>query len=225
MEGAQYLTNLIGSPELTAPPRQPVPEHIKQQQKRVSAAAFRLPDGVAPQVVRQQCTGVCDVCHSDAETASVRLTCCAQCGIMVHNTCYGTACPEVGTVWLCEVCDAGIDAQAPVCALCPVSGGAMRFTQCGRWVHCVCALWIPEVTLEIGQAPCIDQVLPSSLHPAIENPVWNLHRDWVKLSQFVICTHLSKGNALVFQACICQLARKTGHAFPKGAKFPHAEAG
>ena len=31
-----------------------------------------------------------------------------------------------------------------------------------------------------------------------------------------------KGNALVFQSCIFQLARKTGKAFQKGATCPHA---
>ena len=34
-----------------------------------------------------------------------------------------------------------------------------------------------------------------------------------------------KGSALVFQACISQLARKTGKAFQKGATCPHAEVG
>ena len=34
-----------------------------------------------------------------------------------------------------------------------------------------------------------------------------------------------KGNALVFQSCICQLARKTGKAFQKGATCPNAEVG
>ena len=34
-----------------------------------------------------------------------------------------------------------------------------------------------------------------------------------------------KGNALVFQACISQLARKSGKAFQKGATCPHAEVG
>ena len=34
-----------------------------------------------------------------------------------------------------------------------------------------------------------------------------------------------KGNALVFQACISQLARKTGEAFRKGETCPHAEVG
>ena len=32
-----------------------------------------------------------------------------------------------------------------------------------------------------------------------------------------------KGNALVIQACISQLARKTGKVFQKGATCPHAE--
>ena len=34
-----------------------------------------------------------------------------------------------------------------------------------------------------------------------------------------------QGNALVFQACVCQLARKTGQAFRKGATCLHAEVG
>lgn len=172
MEGAQYLTNLAASPELPVPPRAPIPFHMKQLQKQVSAVAFHLPSGVKPQIIEQECTGVCDVCHSDAETQSVRLLCCAKCGIMVHNTCYGSACPGIGSLWLCEVCEAEIYTP-PVCALCPVSGGAMRFTACGKWVHCVCALWIPEVTLESEQAPCIDKVLHHVVYPVhlLEDPL------------------------------------------------------
>ena len=34
-----------------------------------------------------------------------------------------------------------------------------------------------------------------------------------------------KGNALAFQSCIAQMARKKGKAFKKGAAFPHAEVG
>ena len=33
--------------------------------------------------------------------------------------------------------------RLPACALCPVSGGLMRRTTCGRWVHAACALWTP----------------------------------------------------------------------------------
>jgi hypothetical protein len=159
MEGAQYLANIRSTANVTVPSRESIPDHMKLQQKRVSAAAFRLPSNVKPQATPQECTGICDVCHSDSETSTVRLLSCAKCGIMVHNTCYGTACPPLGSVWLCEVCEAGIE-KSPVCALCPVSGPPMRFTKCGRWVHCVCALWIPEVTIDAAQAPCIDQVAP-----------------------------------------------------------------
>lgn len=158
MEGAQYLGKLTSTSVVSVPSRQPIPDHMMEQQKRVSAAAFQLPSNVKPQYHAQECAGVCDICRSDAESSSVRLLCCAKCGATVHNTCYGTTCPPVGSVWLCEVCEAGIDSP-PVCALCPVLGGAMRFTECGRWVHCVCALWIPEVTLEVERPPCIDKVL------------------------------------------------------------------
>jgi PHD-zinc-finger like domain/PHD-finger len=169
MAGAQYLPHLTSTAEVTVPPREPIPDHMKQQQRRASAAAFHLPSNVEPQAAKRECTGMCDVCQSDSETTSVRLLSCAKCGTMVHNTCYGTDCPPVGSVWLCEVCDAGIE-QAPVCALCPVSGGAMRFTKCGRWVHCVCALWIPEVTIQAAQAPCIDQVAPHASYALIRTP-------------------------------------------------------
>ena len=40
------------------------------------------------------------------------------------------------------VCCAGPQ-RLPACALCPVSGGLMRRTTCGRWVHAACALWTP----------------------------------------------------------------------------------
>ena len=33
----------------------------------------------------------------------------------------------------------------PMCALCPVQGGAMKQTPEGTWVHIVCAMYVPEV--------------------------------------------------------------------------------
>lgn len=155
-DGAQYLRNFRRIPGQT---EVSMPASLFLQQKRTSAAAYRLPSTVQPQILPTECTGMCDVCQSDSETSHVRLLCCSQCGLMVHNTCYGTQLPELGAAWLCEVCDAGIEPQrVPVCALCPVVGGTMRFTRCGRWVHTVCALWIPGVTLASGRAPCIDMV-------------------------------------------------------------------
>ena len=40
-----------------------------------------------------------------------------------------------------------------------------------------------------------------------------------------ISVAMVKGNALVFQACIGQVARKMGKAFQKRATRPHAELG
>jgi PHD-zinc-finger like domain/PHD-finger len=138
-----------------------LPPFVLQQEMRLSAAVHRLPAAVEPQLLEKGGVDVCDVCQSAAESSHVRLLCCSHCGLIVHNTCYGTSIPSLGTVWRCEVCSAGTNAlQPPVCALCPVSGGTMRFTKCGRWVHTVCALWIPGVTLESGAAPCIDKACP-----------------------------------------------------------------
>uniref|UniRef100_A0A915BFL4 PHD-type domain-containing protein n=1 Tax=Parascaris univalens TaxID=6257 RepID=A0A915BFL4_PARUN len=48
--------------------------------------------------------------------------------------------------WLCYACTLlGYRAQ-PRCALCPLTGGAMKCMKGGKtWAHIVCALWIPEV--------------------------------------------------------------------------------
>lgn len=35
--------------------------------------------------------------------------------------------------------------RPPPCILCPVLGGAMKRTDCGRWCHLACARWVPEV--------------------------------------------------------------------------------
>ena len=31
-----------------------------------------------------------------------------------------------------------------MCELCPVVGGAMKATICGKWCHMICALWCPD---------------------------------------------------------------------------------
>ena len=43
------------------------------------------------------------------------------------------------------------------CALCPVSGGAMKRTTCWRWCHLQCAMWIPEAFFRSPDTnECID---------------------------------------------------------------------
>lgn len=45
--------------------------------------------------------------------------------------------------WFCDACRAGL--KEPVCELCPNSGGIFKETDVGKWVHLVCALYIPGV--------------------------------------------------------------------------------
>ena len=75
-------------------------------------------------------------------------------GISVHEGCYGiteTAGSVASTVssastepWFCEPCRAGLD-SSPNCELCPLIGGVYKQTDVGRWVHLVCALYVPGV--------------------------------------------------------------------------------
>lgn len=45
--------------------------------------------------------------------------------------------------WFCEACSAGI--EDPSCELCPNKGGIFKETDVGKWVHLVCALYVPGV--------------------------------------------------------------------------------
>lgn len=77
---------------------------------------------------------------------------CDCCGISVHEGCYGISDVEtaVSTVssystepWFCDACKAGN--MSPTCELCPNTGGIFKETDVGKWVHLVCALYIPGV--------------------------------------------------------------------------------
>uniref|UniRef100_A0A183DG57 PHD-type domain-containing protein n=1 Tax=Gongylonema pulchrum TaxID=637853 RepID=A0A183DG57_9BILA len=70
---------------------------------------------------------------------------CDGCNLSVHQSCYGLdLVPQ--NEWLCQKCALlGINVF-PNCALCPLTGGAMKCTECGYiWAHIACALWISEV--------------------------------------------------------------------------------
>ena len=74
--------------------------------------------------------------------------------LSVHEGCYGiseTAGSVASTVssastepWFCEPCRAELDGP-PICELCPIIGGVYKQTDVGRWVHLVCALYVPGV--------------------------------------------------------------------------------
>ncbi|EGZ20051.1 hypothetical protein PHYSODRAFT_312886 [Phytophthora sojae] len=56
-------------------------------------------------------------------------------------------------------------ATRPRCQLCPLHGGAFKRTQCGKWVHVQCFLWIPEFRVEQGEDDMLIFGALSSLDP------------------------------------------------------------
>ena len=97
---------------------------------------------------------ICGCCLGQTSSDANEIVECDGCGISVHEGCYGineTAGSVASTVssastepWFCEPCRAGLDAP-PMCELCPLIGGVYKQTDVGRWVHLVCALYVPGV--------------------------------------------------------------------------------
>ncbi|ELU07972.1 hypothetical protein CAPTEDRAFT_225801 [Capitella teleta] len=99
---------------------------------------------------------VCCVCLGDSSNSCLsgeanEIVECDGCQINVHEGCYGiTESQSVASTissastepWFCDSCKAGVK---PHCELCPNSGGIYKETDTGRWVHLVCALYIPGV--------------------------------------------------------------------------------
>ncbi|CAG2166972.1 unnamed protein product [Oppiella nova] len=107
---------------------------------------------------RQTCSApsilVCSVCLGDISRSDDEIVECDSCGISVHEGCYGICSDDAESVhsntssastepWFCDPCRACV--YNPYCELCPNSGGIFKATDVGRWVHMVCALYIPGV--------------------------------------------------------------------------------
>ncbi|RZF46227.1 hypothetical protein LSTR_LSTR010889 [Laodelphax striatellus] len=95
---------------------------------------------------------ICCVCLGDRSDATNEIVECDGCGVTVHEGCYGvsetdsfsSSVSSCSTMpWFCEACRAGVD--NPECELCPNTGGIYKETDVGKWVHLVCALYIPGV--------------------------------------------------------------------------------
>ncbi|XP_038078646.1 PHD finger protein 14-like [Patiria miniata] len=97
---------------------------------------------------------ICAVCLGEVSIDSDEIVECDSCGIGVHEGCYGEILSDSDSTssvqtasstepWFCDTCKAGI-ANA-TCELCPNSGGIFKETDAGRWVHVVCALYVPGV--------------------------------------------------------------------------------
>lgn len=97
-------------------------------------------------------TPICCACLGDRSDDTNEIVECDNCGISVHEGCYGISDSNSvsSTVsscstepWFCEACKANVD--EPVCELCPNKGGIFKETDVGKWVHLVCALYVPGV--------------------------------------------------------------------------------
>lgn len=126
-------------------PRAPPPNAAQRLAAESRASAhLRLPAGITP-VLLPVPADRCSVCHGAVEWDDDQLVQCDGCRLLVHQRCYGIAERPDGRPWQCATCALGLP-QAPPCVLCPVAGGAMKRTTCGRWCHVACAQWIPETS-------------------------------------------------------------------------------
>lgn len=104
-------------------------------------------------------TPICCACLGERSDDTNEIVECDNCGITVHEGCYGIS--DSGSIsstvsscstepWFCESCKA--NAIDPTCELCPNKGGIFKETDVGKWVHLVCALYVPGVAFgEVDQ--------------------------------------------------------------------------
>ncbi|XP_075907605.1 PHD finger protein 14 [Nelusetta ayraudi] len=105
-----------------------------------------------PQTWSAQHILICCVCLGDNSEDADEIIQCDNCGVTVHEGCYGvdgesdsimsSASENSTEPWFCDACKNGV---TPSCELCPNQDGIFKETDAGRWVHVVCALYVPGV--------------------------------------------------------------------------------
>lgn len=95
-----------------------------------------------------QLSHACQVCGEEEEDEEDHLVMCDGCRLFVHMSCYGISKLPDGSPWRCDLCELGLSKRPPACLLCPIKGGLMKPTTCGRWCHSVCGSWLPEPVLQ-----------------------------------------------------------------------------
>lgn len=119
----------------------------------------KAPKGFDKATLKLLSTAICCACLGDRSDDQNEIVECDGCGVTVHEGCYGVS--ESTSVsstisscstepWFCEACRAGV--FDPDCELCPNKGGIFKETDVGKWVHLVCALYVPGVAFgEVDQ--------------------------------------------------------------------------
>ncbi|KAG1690078.1 hypothetical protein DVH05_028413 [Phytophthora capsici] len=104
----------------------------------------------------QEEDGCCSICLETESYDDDPIVFCDGCNVAVHQFCYGIhVVPK--DKWFCDVCAEAQTSASTVgtsqlrCQLCPHRGGAYKRTECGKWVHVQCFLWIPEFRVEQGE--------------------------------------------------------------------------
>lgn len=124
---------------------------IERARQRQSQARQRISGEGETSSLKFKIT-ICAVCLGDISVEDDEIVECDCCSVSVHEGCYGitdsdsimsTGSSSSTEPWFCDACRAG--QKEPICELCPNTGGIFKETDVGKWVHLVCALYIPGV--------------------------------------------------------------------------------
>ncbi|XP_077483322.1 PHD finger protein 14 isoform X2 [Amblyomma americanum] len=145
------VANGVAEPvETKKVPKLIVGDLIERARQRQSQARQRI-SGEGESSLKLKIT-ICAVCLGDISVEDDEIVECDCCSVSVHEGCYGitdsdsvmsTGSSSSTEPWFCDACRAG--QKEPICELCPNSGGIFKETDVGKWVHLVCALYIPGV--------------------------------------------------------------------------------
>lgn len=86
----------------------------------------------------------CEICNDNK--IQDELFRCLKCDVIVHKICYGIS--EVTEIknYLCEYCRVTNDTMEKRCEFCPSTSGALKLTTNNKWVHAICAVYVPSVS-------------------------------------------------------------------------------
>ena len=88
---------------------------------------------------------VCAICLDGSVYEDNEIIFCDTCDVAVHQLCYSVNKVPEGS-WFCQVCASGEKIENVSCELCSNLGGAFKTSEkAGKWVHPLCATWIPEI--------------------------------------------------------------------------------